>query len=91
MRALVLLALTLLAALPLAAPSASAYHVTCGATNPFPASPVGGEAGRAYTFATGTTWGATVFAFFTTCRVADQGIHTVNAQCVFLIGRPCLP
>ena len=91
MRSRTLLALALLAALPLAAPAATAYHVTCGATNPFPASPVGGEVGRTYAFATGTAWSAFVFAFFTACGAANQGIHTVNAQCVWLIGRPCLP
>lgn len=91
-RPLALLVLLAVAALPLVGPPASATHWTCAvAGNPIPPSPVGGVVGQAYTLARGTAWSASAFAIVTSCAGVDQGVHAVNAQCVWLIGRPCLP
>ena len=90
-RASSLLASALLASLSLAVlavPGAAA--LSCATTNPFPASPVGGEVGRQYTFATGTTYGVFAFGVHTGCAVVGQAVSTVNAACVFLLGSECI-
>lgn len=84
-----LASLLLTAVLAASAPPASA--IACDTpTNPFPAIPVGGEVGRAYGVVTGTAYGLALYGWTTTCAVAAQAINTVNAQCVFLIGRECV-
>ncbi|HWH08939.1 MAG TPA: hypothetical protein VNX21_07045 [Candidatus Thermoplasmatota archaeon] len=85
-----LLAAALLASLALAVATPPAAAINCTTTNPFPPSPVGGEVGRAYTFAAATGYNAFAFGVRTTCAVAGQAVSTVNAQCVFLIGSECI-
>ena len=89
-RAFPLLAAALLASLTLAVASPGASAFTCDLSNPFPPSPVGGEVGRAYGFATGTAYSVSYFGVMTGCAVLGQVITTVNAQCVFLIGTTCI-
>ncbi|HWH08940.1 MAG TPA: hypothetical protein VNX21_07050 [Candidatus Thermoplasmatota archaeon] len=91
-RPFALVALLVLASLPSVAPPAAATHWTCAVTgNPLPPSPVGGVVGQAYTLAKNTAWSVSAFAILTSCAAVDNGVHAVNAQCVWLIGRPCLP
>lgn len=76
-------------ALALSAPAASAF--TCSdPTNPFPPAPVGGEVGRTYTTATGTTYDLAVFGEHLGCGLVFQAISTVNAQCDYLVGDECI-
>ena len=58
--------------------------------NPFPPSPVGGQVGATYDFATGETVQAANFAWDTTCGVAGYAVGTTNDACVFLTGVTCI-
>ncbi|HWH08938.1 MAG TPA: hypothetical protein VNX21_07040 [Candidatus Thermoplasmatota archaeon] len=80
----------LLVSLAASAPAARAA-LDCTPANPFPASPVGGEVGRFYGFATGTAHAGVFVAVGFTCSTLAFAFATAEAVCMFLLGTGCPP